>query len=184
MRFFHAFTALCIGTFALLTLTPEAARACDRRFYSGPVYYQPAPVVYYSYRPYHASPAYYQPRAYYAPPTYYPPSYGQAPSQARPTTTISIGASDDYFEPGKVSVQPGTTVRWVNKGKHKHTVTSNDRLFDSGDLAPGATYSVTFTRPGTYSYHCRHHTPVFSPGENAIAKEPGASYAERWRCVS
>src|SRR5262245_60555469 len=28
------------------------------------------------------------------------------------------------------------------------------------------------------------HTPVFSLRENAIAKEPGASYPERRRCVS
>jgi plastocyanin len=70
---------------------------------------------------------------------------------------LSIGASDDYFEPGTVKVQPGTTVKWVNNGKHKHTVTSNDGRWDSGDLAPGATYSVTFTRPGTFSYFCRHH---------------------------
>ena len=28
------------------------------------------------------------------------------------------------------------------------------------------------------------HTAVFSPGENAITKEPGSSYLERWRCVS
>jgi plastocyanin len=158
MRFFYVLTALCVGSFALLSLTPETAEACDHRFYGGPVYYQPAPVVYYSWPPYYAPPVYYQPRAYYAPPTYYQPPSGRASSPARPTTTINIGASDDYFDPGKVNVQPGTTVRWVNKGRHKHTVTSNDRLFDSGDLAPGATYSVTFTRPGTYVYYCRHHT--------------------------
>src|SRR5262245_21377284 len=39
-----------------------------------------------------------------------------------------------------------------------------------------------------YSSGVRHravdHTPVFSPGENAIAKEPGASYPERWPCAS
>ena len=27
-------------------------------------------------------------------------------------------------------------------------------------------------------------TPLFSLRENAIAKEPGASYPERWQCVS
>jgi hypothetical protein len=27
-------------------------------------------------------------------------------------------------------------------------------------------------------------TPLFSLHENAIAKEPGARYPERWRCVS
>ena len=34
--------------------------------------------------------------------------------------------------------------------------------------------------------HFRRHlaTPLFSLRKNAIAKEPGLSYAERWRCVS
>jgi hypothetical protein len=27
-------------------------------------------------------------------------------------------------------------------------------------------------------------TPIFSLGENAIAKEPGSSYFKPWRCVS
>ena len=49
---------------------------------------------------YYALPMYYSPRVYHAPPMYYqqpygyPPSYGQGYSPSRPTTTISIGASD------------------------------------------------------------------------------------------
>jgi plastocyanin len=126
------------------------AQGCDRRFYTGPVYHQPAPIVYYSYMPYYAPPVYYPLRQYH------PSSMSPQPSRG-PTTTISIGASDDYFQPGTVNVQPGTTVKWVNKGRHKHTVTSDTGVWDSGDLAPGATYSVTFSKPGTYYYHCRHH---------------------------
>jgi plastocyanin len=153
MRSRHLFTALFIGPVALLSLAP-ASQVCDRHFHGGPVSYQPAP-VYYSYsRPaYYGPPVYYQPRVYYTPPMHNPPAH----SPDRPTTTISIGASDNSFEPGMVNVQPGTTVRWANKGQHKHTVTSSNGHWDSGDLAPGATYSATFTTPGTYAYHCRHH---------------------------
>jgi plastocyanin len=144
MRFLDVFTALVLGAFALLSLAPEQAQGCDRGFYGGPVYYQPMPV---SYR---------QPS--YAPPVYYQPSYAPRYPQARPTTTISVGTYDNYFEPKTINVQPGTTVRWVNYGKHTHTVTSNDGRWDSGDIPPGAAYSVTFQTPGTYSYYCRHHT--------------------------
>jgi plastocyanin len=48
-------------------------------------------------------------------------------------------------------------VRWTNNGRHRHTVTSYDGRTDSGELAPGSSYTVTFTRPGTYPYHCRLH---------------------------
>ena len=146
MRFRYVFTVLFIGSFALLSLTPGQAHGCDRRFYSGPVYYQPMP-VYYG-QSYYCPPMYYQPRVYYAPPGY---------SAARPTTTASVGAYDDYFQPKTINIQPGTTVRWVNYGKHTHTVTAKDGRWDSGDIPPGASYTVTFRTPGTYYYYCRHH---------------------------
>src|SRR5207244_3749300 len=75
-----------------------------------------------------------------------------------PLSTIQVGIADDYFQPRMTHIQAGMTIRWVNNGKHKHTVTSKDDLWDSGDLAPGATYTVTFAKPGTFHYFCRHHT--------------------------
>jgi plastocyanin len=163
MRFHHILIALLLGSFALLTLAPEPAKAQFYRgyggpfygpVYGGPVYYgcQPAPAYY---APYYAAPMYYQPRFSYAP-TYYQPVAPKY-SPAKPTTIINIAASDDYFDPAAVDVQPGTTVKWVNKGQHKHTITSITGLWDSGDLAGGASYSATFNAPGTYSYYCRHH---------------------------
>jgi len=163
MRFLYVFTALFMGSFASLALAPEPAQACDRGFYGGPVYYQPT-FVYYR-QPYYAS---CQPRGYYAPPMYNQPSYG--PSQAGPTTTIRIGAYDNYFEPKSVQVQPGTTVRWVNYGRHVHTVTSSDGRWDSGDIPAGATYSATFQHPGTYYYYCRHHTRDKMQGTIVVGK--------------
>ena len=39
-----------------------------------------------------------------------------------------------------------------------HTITSDTQgLFDSGSLAPGATFEHTFTAAGTYPYHCSIH---------------------------
>jgi hypothetical protein len=43
---------------------------------------------------------------------------------------------------------PGTT----------HDITADTQgLFDSGSLAPGGTFSHTFTAAGTYHYHCSIH---------------------------
>jgi plastocyanin len=57
----------------------------------------------------------------------------------------------------------------------------NAGLWDSGDLAPGASYSATFTRPGTYYYYCRHHTNDKMQGaivvENGPAKGNGSGRA-------
>jgi plastocyanin len=158
MHFRYIPVALGITSLALLCLIPDRAQAHGRRSSYGPVSYAPAPVVYHEpCRPaYDAPPMYHAPCVSHAPPMYRQPSYGPG-SSARPTTTITVGAYDNSFEPKRIHVQPGTTVRWVNYGKHTHTVTSRDGRWDSGDVPPGALYSATFQNPGTYGFYCRHH---------------------------
>ena len=44
----------------------------------------------------------------------------------------AVSLIDDRFEPATLTVAAGTTVKWVNNGKHLHTVTSEaGRLRDS-----------------------------------------------------
>jgi plastocyanin len=54
-------------------------------------------------------------------------------------------------------VPAGTTVEWTNGDAVVHTVSADDASFNSGAIAPGATWRATFTRPGTYAYHCGPH---------------------------
>ena len=75
----------------------------------------------------------------------------------RADTAQEVGLYDDYLRPAIVTVTPGTTVRWTNAGRHRHTVTAADGSWDSGPLDPGATYSYTFPQRGAYSYYCRIH---------------------------
>jgi plastocyanin len=63
---------------------------------------------------------------------------------------------DDYFSPSYLMVPSGMTVRFTNRGDHHHTSTA-DWLWESGDLRKRETFSITFSRPGRYYYHCRHH---------------------------
>lgn len=62
-----------------------------------------------------------------------------------------------HFDPATVTVPAGATVVWLNKGKEDHSVTADDRSFDSGLKKTGATFSREFPRPGTYTYHCQPH---------------------------
>jgi alcohol dehydrogenase (cytochrome c) len=64
---------------------------------------------------------------------------------------------DFRFDPMRIAVPVGTTVSWENQGSTIHTVTATDGTFDSGDLAAGDTFSVTFDTPGTYVYSCTPH---------------------------
>lgn len=62
------------------------------------------------------------------------------------------------FSPAKITVTPGTKVTWTNKDSVAHTVTSdNNSWTDSGSVGNGSHFSVTFSKPGTYTYHCSIH---------------------------
>jgi plastocyanin len=68
---------------------------------------------------------------------------------------VEVTMTANRFNPGTTRVAAGATVVWRNTSDIPHTVTGNG--FDSGMIAPGASYSRTFTQPGSYSYWCTPH---------------------------
>ena len=91
-----------------------------------------------------------------------------------------VSMTDDFdYDPVRVSVRPGTTVRWENDSDVGHTVTAYENEipadaaffasggFDSesaarsklsdGMIAPGESYEHTFEVAGTYEYYCIPH---------------------------
>jgi len=85
----------------------------------------------------------------------------QRPSAVKPNVIILQGASGSRsgssYSPVSFTVTVGTTVTWLNNDTATHTVTESNGMFDSGPLTPGATFSYTFTQPGTYKYSCTYH---------------------------
>ncbi|HEV8624482.1 MAG TPA: plastocyanin/azurin family copper-binding protein [Acidimicrobiia bacterium] len=61
------------------------------------------------------------------------------------------------YEPAELTAKVGQVVKWKNEGAEAHTVTAEDKSFDSGSMAPGAEFQFTFSKPGTYSYSCTPH---------------------------
>ncbi len=57
----------------------------------------------------------------------------------------------------QVVIGVNNTVEWDSHSFTFDTVTSSTGLFGSGSLAPGSTFSYTFTQPGTYNYYCQYH---------------------------
>lgn len=68
-----------------------------------------------------------------------------------------VVALDDSFDPAGPQVALGTTITFVNEGTNPHTVTADDWTFDSGNMAPGASFTVTFDEPGRRPFYCRYH---------------------------
>lgn len=62
------------------------------------------------------------------------------------------------FSPVRLAITAGTTVVWLNASSTHHTVSAANLDFeDSGYLDPGDSYQQTFTKAGTYSFHCDPH---------------------------
>lgn len=62
------------------------------------------------------------------------------------------------FRPIELRVRAGTTVMWVNREQAvAHTSTSDGAGWDSGILAPGQSFSHTFSAVGRFPYHCEPH---------------------------
>jgi plastocyanin len=62
-----------------------------------------------------------------------------------------------HYDPAELTVPAGTTVVWFNKGKEDHTVTADDKSFDSGMKRTGGTFQRAFPKAGRYTYHCAPH---------------------------
>ena len=78
---------------------------------------------------------------------------------SKPVASDSVTIQNFAFGPADISVKVGTKVTWTNKDSAAHTVTETDGQDgpQSSDLSPDATYSFTFTKAGTYHYHCAIH---------------------------
>lgn len=75
---------------------------------------------------------------------------------------VQISISDYSFTPNNVTVKPGSAVRWVNFDSVGHTVTfgEHDGMgsgMDSGLMGHMGSFSMTFSAPGMYEYHCDPH---------------------------
>ena len=81
------------------------------------------------------------------------------PSTGTPVTGTAVAIKNFAFSPATLKVRAGTTVTWTNQDTDAHTVTSTGPggPLHSAALATHATYSHTFTKPGTYAYLCTVH---------------------------
>jgi len=82
---------------------------------------------------------------------------GFAATAQAATRTVTIRDLD--FKPATVRINKGDTVRWrFRDGTTPHNVTSRgSRRFRSSSSRQSGTYSVRFTKAGTYRYVCTIH---------------------------
>jgi plastocyanin len=90
----------------------------------------------------------------------------QSPQTAATLTPVQPVGSNDIliknfaFSPASLTIRTGTTVTWLNQDGAQHQIASDPvtpSAFNSDPLADGTSYQFTFTKPGTYTYHCTIH---------------------------
>jgi copper binding plastocyanin/azurin family protein len=60
------------------------------------------------------------------------------------------------FNPPETRIRPGDDVTWMFSDREAHTVTADNKSFDSGKRKDGE-FRLRFGQPGSYSYHCAVH---------------------------
>jgi plastocyanin len=69
-----------------------------------------------------------------------------------------VEIADLAFTPEELTIAAGSTVTWVHADPNlPHTATSDDDVFDSGNLTEGDEFSFTFDEAGTFAYFCQVH---------------------------
>jgi len=94
-----------------------------------------------------------------------------APSAWAQDQEVTVRMEDNFFDQANITVEPGTTVTWVQSGDNAHTTTSYDGLWDSGMIEGGTdgTFSFTFEEPGTYDYFCIPHEELGMVGTVTVS---------------
>ena len=83
---------------------------------------------------------------------------------ASAATTVNVVADSQTvgtYQPKTVTVPAGQAVTWTWQDQgNQHSVTADDGSFDSCLHNAGYTFTVTFAKPGTYSYRCSIHSQM------------------------
>jgi plastocyanin len=103
---------------------------------------------------------------------------------------IASGAGENPrlgFEPAVINIVIGenNTVVWKNEDSDWHTAHSNIPEFYSGIIQPGASFTHTFQRPGTFPYHCDPHpwmTGLITVQPQSTSPAGGLSFSHLPEC--
>ncbi len=114
-------------------------------------------------------------------------SYSSISAPVDSPKSYQVKIDDFRFSPKSVEVESGTSVQWLNTDRFIHSI-QVDGLGGSKALENGQDFTLIFSSPGEYNYHCGEHkgmrgvirvvgdtagTPA-RPPENALASSDKA----------
>ncbi len=118
------------------------------------------------------------------------PSVTSAASDSAAVTIHDSGDSSSWgYGPTSTTITVGQSIMFTNSGTSPHDATSTDGSWKTPLLTSGASATVTFSAPGTFSYTCVLHpwmkgTVIVAPAVSAPAPAPAASDASQSNSAS
>ena len=94
------------------------------------------------------------------PPTTSSSSTTSTSTNSSSTATDSVTIQNFAFSPASITVKVGTKVTWTNKDGVSHSITADTASAYAPDgqlFGQNQTFSFTFSKAGTYTYHCTPH---------------------------
>jgi plastocyanin len=79
---------------------------------------------------------------------------GDAPAAV---TVHTVTIEGMQYQPQTLTVRRGDRIRWINKDLFPHTVTATGGGFDSPEIAPEGSWTLTARKAGEFAYGCRLH---------------------------
>jgi plastocyanin len=83
-----------------------------------------------------------------------------------------VAINDDGLSPTRVVVDVREAIVWTNNTDEPVSLVGDDPGWESGEIAPGATFSIEITREGTYSYSSENGTALRG---QIVVQEGGAN---------
>ena len=94
-----------------------------------------------------------------------------AVGQETPNARFRVKIIDFAFTPRNMQVRVGDTITWTNNGTMVHTSTANNGHWNSGNLAPGASFTFRFMTAGLFPYRCNLHPLQMTGNVRVVAPE-------------
>jgi len=76
------------------------------------------------------------------------------------TGTVAVSIVDFSFAPAAISAKVGDIITFTNNGAKSHSATLNEGDCGTGILAGGTSGGLTFSKAGTYAFHCAVHSSM------------------------
>jgi plastocyanin len=74
--------------------------------------------------------------------------------------TVAVTIKDFEFSPAAITAKVGDVITFTNNGPATHTATLDAGDCGTDHLSAGASGGLTFSKAGTYAFHCAIHSSM------------------------